>query len=108
MKLIDYEKEDLFRGTVLVVPRDPDPCFLEKEYYFMICEYPYTHKDDQASFALYNVKGYYAGTLQFIFPKEAITKTLHTAAISRTWIIENFKKYIYQQDIEKVEIYEET
>ena len=105
MKLMNYNKENLYRGTVLQFDWEYNSTYTETDHTFMICEHiPSTNVE--APFTLYYIKGYYAGVQKFVFPKEANVKD--AAAISRTWLIKNWNKYISECPVEKVNVYEET
>lgn len=104
MKLLNYEKENLYRGTVLKFKYEYQSTYKKKDHTLMICEH--IPIGDEAPFALYHIKGYYAGVQKFVFPKEA--KVPDAAAISKTWLIQNWNRYITECPIEKVNIYKET
>ena len=105
MKLLNYEKENLFRGTVLQFDWEYQSTYTGKDHVLMLCEYV-PQNNNEAPFALYHIKGYYAGVQKFVFPKEA--KVQDAAAISKTWLIQNWNRYITECPIEKVNVYEET
>lgn len=69
----------------------------------MLCEYS-VDNEDMAPFALYYIKGYYAGVTKVVLPKEAMTKTPHTIAISRTWLEKNWEKWVHECSPKKVKI----
>lgn len=106
MKLTSYPKESLFRGTVFKFKYKYRSTYTKKKHVMMLCEYPY-HNEDEAPFALYYVKGYYAGVQVLVFPKEALTKEPYTCAISRDWVIKNWKRFISDSNVKKVKIEEE-
>lgn len=103
MKLTEYNKEDLYRGTIIKFKHEYQSTYKKKDHTLMICEHA-PQNDNEAPFALYYIKGYYAGVLRFIFPKESLTKTPMTQAISRRWVIENWNRYIFNSDIKKVKV----
>ena len=105
MYITNYEKENLYRGTVLKFNYLYQSTYTETDHTLMICEYIPRH-EDEAPFALYHIKGFYAGVQKFVFPKEA--KVPDAQAISRTWLIENWNNYISDCPIEIVNVYEET
>lgn len=104
MKLVNCNKENLYRGTVLKFNYEYRSTYTNKDHTLMICEH--IPIGDEAPFALYYIKGYYAGVQKFVFPKEA--KVQDAQAISRTWLIENWNTYISDCPVDKVHIYEET
>ncbi len=59
---------------------------------FMLCEY-HSGKPDRCEFALYCVSGYHSGSLEYVFPKEAVAQG--AAAISTQWLRENWKSKVY-------------
>ena len=103
VRLTGYEKEDLFSGTIFQFKCEYNSTYTKKDHVLMLCECP-CPVENASPFALYYIKGYYAGTPLLILPKEAMTKTPHTKAISRTWLEKNWKKYIYDCDPNDVRI----
>ena len=104
MKLMNCNKENLYRGTVLNFKYEYRSTYTKKNHTLMICEH--IPIGDEAPFALYYIKGYYAGVQKFVFPKEA--KVQGAQAISRTWLIENWNTYISDCPVDKVYVYDET
>lgn len=104
MKLTNCKKEDLFRGTKFEFSCEYNSTYTKKRHVLMLCEYP-VNDEDIAPFALYYVEGYYAGTMFTTLPKEALTKTPYTMAISRTWLEKNWKEWVdYRCSPKKVKI----
>lgn len=100
MKLTEYEKNCLFRGTVLRI-KGSYP-FTEDKVDFMICEFP-TAKPDVLGLALFCVSGYEAGHFEYLFPSEAGVPG--TVSVDRDWLIKNWNKKIYLGcDVSDVEI----
>lgn len=100
MKLINYEKSELYIGTVFRF-KGKYP-FCEEYVDFMLCDYP-SCGEGNSPFALYCVSGYCKGHLEYVFPSDAGSE--NSSSINKEWIIKNWKKKIYSEcDIDEVEI----
>lgn len=101
--LIEYDKPFLFAGTVLrFVGEYP---FHGKPVHFMICDY-HAQDTDRCPFALYCVSGYHAGSLEYVFPKEAMAENVK--GIKTEWLKDNWNSKVYDGcPIENVEVIEE-
>ena len=89
-KLTEYSKGDLGAGTILrFVGEYP---FHDDPVDFMICDYP-SASEGRCAFALYCVSGYHAGSLEYVFPKEAQAEGAR--AVSSKWLKENWQKKVY-------------
>ena len=97
MKLINYDKTELYRGTILRF-KGKYP-FAEEMVDFMICEYP----QSEGYFALYCISGYHAGQIEYIFPKESNSEK--SRSIKTEWIIKNWNTLIYKDcPVNEIEI----
>lgn len=86
IKLSECTEPHLYRGTVL---RYKGAYPYDKEYVeFMICEY-HSMKENRCPLALYCVSGYNAGSLEYVFPKEAQAEG--AVAIRTDWLKENWQ-----------------
>lgn len=88
MKLIDYKKKELYRGTVF---RFTGKYPFEKIVDFMLIEYP----DCDSGFAMVCISGYHARQLEIALPETAVCST--SRAISTEWMIENWNHYVYAE-----------
>lgn len=100
VKLVNYEKMELYRGTILRF-RGSYP-FTEEYTDFMLTEYPGCN-DKCCPFALYCVSGYHAGCLEYVFPLEA--KSKDSGSIDKCWLIEHWHDNIYGEcNVDEIEI----
>ena len=99
MKITEYNNDILHRGTVL---RIPSKFPVEEIVDFMIVDYP---ASSVTNFAIYCISGYYIGSLQCVFPKDALSAD--ERGISVKWFIENMDKLMFVDcDISEVEVVE--
>lgn len=98
MKLTEYQKSDLWHGTIF---RFPAKHPFEPSVDFMLMDYPHS----ESGLALYCVSGCHAGSLELVLPREA--KSPVNCSISARWMAENWSKWIYAEcTAEDVEIIE--
>lgn len=89
MKLTECTEPALFAGTVFTFTGEYP--FHAQPVDFMLCEYP-AAAEGRCAFAVYCVSGYHAGSLEYVFPKEA--QADNAAAISTDWLKENWQKMV--------------
>ena len=98
MKLTEYQKSDLWHGTIF---RFPAGYPFESSVDFMLMDYPHS----ESGFALYCVSGYHARSLELVLPREAASPV--NCSISSQWMAENWSKWVYAEcmaaDVEIVE-----
>ena len=84
-----YPEPALFAGTVLVF-RGEYP-FDREAAQFMLCDYP-ASGEGRCPFALYCVWGYHSGSLEYVFPAEALAEGVR--GIDTKWLRENWKQKV--------------
>ncbi|MCG8688467.1 MAG: Imm45 family immunity protein, partial [Desulfobacterales bacterium] len=89
-KLIDSTERELWRGTVF---RFPAKYPYEDIVDYMIVEDPHS----ECKLSLMVSTGYKSGIKVLALPKEAKFNN-ENRSISRTWIVENWNKWIYQEN----------
>lgn len=89
-RLTDHSGGYFTAGTVLrfvgEYPFDAEPVD------FMICDYP-AAGEGRCPFALYCVSGYHAGSLEYVFPKDAQAE--NARAVSTAWLKDNWQSKVY-------------
>lgn len=87
--LLEFDEENLWRGTVF---RFPATYPFESVVDFMLFVDPYS----DSSFSLVCVTGTSAGHHEASLPEEALAKG-EVSAISKKWLIENWTKSVYSE-----------
>lgn len=85
-RLLDYNN-NIERGTII-------RCFTSNEDHleFMVIE---LHHQDEQHYALLNLKGYKAGLIYTILPKESQPSNEEGYAIDKDWLVSNWSKWGY-------------
>jgi hypothetical protein len=88
MKLIEYQKETIERGTILRC-KGVQP--YEEEVEFLVCE---SNILDKNGYILMVSTGYKAGLKYCQFPEESIPEG-YRMGLNKKWLIENWNKWGY-------------
>ncbi len=95
-KLVDFKEDYIVRGALL---RMPGGYPYESVVDFMVIEL-------EQRLALLVASGYKAGLIRQVLPKDALVSTVN--AISPTWLIENWSKWVDQGSVHDVWICREV